>query len=249
MLASIVNQLFNISKSESITLEQVPEYIQQKLQQKQKLEEQIKEAEAVLQSKNVAIETIDEHIHLKEELSKHSLSTKDITKLVNVIKNIEQEGFNTKKIVAKAMNMKSLKDTEKTLRNNCAMLAKRIDRYKDALPLAERIVTMRINTAGLLALDVAVNDTAEIYNLPIYTAAFRVMNDIQDYNKLGGLKKQLAALCTQVYAVKEVCSHQNQAMIALLKLQSRGITEEQILLYLNDFLEGTKEKINRVFSS
>jgi len=248
-IVDLVNQLFNISKSESITLEQVPEYIQQKLQQKQKLEEQIKEAEAVLQSKNVAIETIDEHIHLKEELSKHSLSTKDITKLVNVIKNIEQEGFNTKKIVAKAMNMKSLKDTEKTLRNNCEMLAKRIDRYKDTLPLAERIVAMRINTAGLLALEAAVNDMAEMYNLPVYTAAFQVFNDIQDYNKIGGLKKQLAALCTQVYAVKEVCSHQNQAMIALLKLQSRGITEEQILLYLNDFLEGTKEKINRVFSS
>ena len=129
------------------------------------------------------------------------------------------------------------------------MLAKRIDRHKDTLPLAERIVAMRINTAGLLALEAAVNDMAEMYNLPVYTAAFRVFNDIQDYNKIGGLKKQLAALCTQVYAVKEVCSHQNQAMIALLKLQSRGITEEQILLYLNDFLEGTKEKINRVFSS
>ena len=73
---------------------------------KQKLEEQIKEAEAVLQSKNVAIETIDEHIHLNEELSKHGLSTKDIGKLVNVIKNMEQQGFDTKKIVAKAYEYK-----------------------------------------------------------------------------------------------------------------------------------------------
>ena len=85
------------------------------------------------------------------------------------------------------------------------MLAKRIDRHKDTLPLAERIVAMRINTAGLLALEAAVNDLAEMYNLPIYTAAFRVMNDIKDYNKLGGLKKQLAALYAQVYTVKEVC--------------------------------------------
>ena len=102
----MVNQLFNISKSESIPLEQVPDYIQQKLQQKQKLEEQIKEAEAVLQSKNVAIETIDEHIHLNEELNKHGLSTKDTGKLLNVIKNIEQEGYDTKKIVAKAYEYK-----------------------------------------------------------------------------------------------------------------------------------------------
>ncbi|MGA9168597.1 MAG: hypothetical protein WBZ20_00440 [Nitrososphaeraceae archaeon] len=93
----MVNQLFNISKSESIPLEKVPDCIQQKLQQKEKLEEQIKEAEAVLQSKNVAIETIDEHFHLNEELSKHGLSTKDIGKFVNVIKNMEQEGYDTKK--------------------------------------------------------------------------------------------------------------------------------------------------------
>ena len=50
----LINQLFNISKSELIALEKVPDYIQQELQVKQKLEQQIKEAEAVLQSKNVA---------------------------------------------------------------------------------------------------------------------------------------------------------------------------------------------------
>ena len=235
----MVNQLFNISKSESIPLEKVPDCIQQKLQQKEKLEEQIKEAEAVLQSKNVAIETIDEHFHLNEELSKHGLSTKDTNKLLNVIKNVEQEGFDTKKIVAKAMSIKSLKDSEKRLRNNCEMLAKRIDRYKDTLPLAEKLVTLRINTAGLLALDAAVSEMAEQYNLPVYTAAFRVINDIKDYNKSGGLKKQLAALCAQVHAVKEVCSHQNQAMVALVKLKSYGITEDHIL-HLKDFLKEIK---------
>jgi hypothetical protein len=116
------------------------------------------------------------------------------------------------------------------------LLAKRIDRHKDTLPLAERIVAMRINTAGLLALEAVVNDMAEQYNIPTFTAAFRVFNDIQDYNKLGGLKKQLAALCAQVYAVKQVCSHQNQAMVALVTLKSYGITEDDILSW-NNFLE------------
>ena len=168
----LINQLFNISKSESISLEKVPDYIQQELQVKQKLEQQIKEAEAVLQSKNVSMQTIEEHIHLNEELSKHGLSTKDTTKLVNVIKNIEQEGYDTKKIVAKAMSIKSLKDSEKHLRNNCEILAKRIHEYKQILPLAEKIVYLNINTAGLLALDVAVSETADQYGLPIYTGTF-----------------------------------------------------------------------------
>jgi hypothetical protein len=55
-----------------------------------------------------------------------------------------------------------------------------------------------------LALDAEVNDAAKQYNLPIYTAAFWVMNDIRDYHKIGGLKKQLETLCAQVYAVREL---------------------------------------------
>jgi hypothetical protein len=243
-IVDITNQLFNISKSESIPLEQVPDYIKQKLLAKQKLDEQIKEAEAVLQSKNVAIETIDEHFHLNQELCKHGLSIKHIGKLLNVIKNIEQEGYDAKKIMAKAMSIKSLKDSEKHLRNNCEMLAKRIDRYKQILPLAEKITAMKISMVELLVFDDAVSDTAEQYNLPIPAAAFQVINHIKDYNKLGGLKKQLAALCTQQYAVREVCSHQNQAMVTLLKLQSCGITEQHILNLHNSLFEGNRHNMN-----
>jgi hypothetical protein len=124
----------------------------------------------------------------------------------------------------------------KSLRGTWDWNHRLIDRYKDILPLAEKIVPLRINTAGLLALDAAVNDAVEIYNLPVYSAAFQVINDIRDYNKLGGLKKHLAALCAQVHVVKEVCSHQNQAMVALVKLKSYGITEDDIL-NLNNYLE------------
>jgi hypothetical protein len=47
---------------------------------------------------------------------------------------------------------------------------------------------------------------------------------------------------TQVFAVKEACFHQNKAMMAILNLQSLGITEEQIL-QVNNFLEKNGYKI------
>jgi hypothetical protein len=127
--------------------------------------------------------------------------------------------------VAKARNIKSLKDNEKHLRNNCEMLAKRVDKHRQILPLAEKITAMKISMVELLVFDDAVSCTAEQYNLPIPAAAFQIINDINEYNKFGGLKKQLATLRAQVYTVKEVCSHQNQAMVALVKLKSHGITE------------------------
>jgi hypothetical protein len=71
------NQLFEIAKSESIPLVEVPICIKQKFDDKQKLEEKINEADAILQSKNVDIGTIIEYNQLKEGLSKHNLSLED----------------------------------------------------------------------------------------------------------------------------------------------------------------------------
>ena len=99
----------------------------------------------------------------------------------------------------------------------------------------EKIVAMKIGIIELLALHDAVNDTAEIYNLPIPVASFQVFDDIRDYKKMGGFKKQLERLSAQLYIAKQVCSNQYQAMTALANLQSYGITEDHIL-NLNDFL-------------
>lgn len=65
----LVNELFNISKSESIPLDQVPGYVREKLQEKQKIDEEIKQANDILQSRNVNIETINEYIRVSEKLN------------------------------------------------------------------------------------------------------------------------------------------------------------------------------------
>jgi uncharacterized protein YqgV (UPF0045/DUF77 family) len=52
-IIELVNQLHEISKTESIPLDKIPIYIERKLEEKQKLDEQIKEAEIKLQTKNV----------------------------------------------------------------------------------------------------------------------------------------------------------------------------------------------------
>jgi hypothetical protein len=95
----LVNQLFNISRSESIPLDQVPVYIKEKLEEKQKIDEEIKQANDVLHSKNIDIETIDEYIILNEKLKEYDLSFHDIDKVLNVLVNVKENGFDGKKIV------------------------------------------------------------------------------------------------------------------------------------------------------
>jgi hypothetical protein len=60
-----------------------------------------------------------------------------------------------------------------------------------------------------------------------------------DYNNIGGLKKELEKLFTQVFAVKQLCFSQNKSMMAMLNLQNRGITEDRIL-YINNLLKSKR---------
>jgi hypothetical protein len=102
---------------------------------------------------------------------------------------------------------------------------------------------MNINISELLAFDTAVNQIAREYNLPPYVAAFRLIGDIRDYNKMGGVKKELSMLCQQIFVVNGICANQNKAIATVLKLQSHGITEEQIIS-LNNFLESNLKRDN-----
>jgi hypothetical protein len=102
---------------------------------------------------------------------------------------------------------------------------------------------MHIGRGELISFKIAVNEAAELYAFPLSTAAFQVTNDIIDYNKRGQLKKELSRLCQQIFVINGVCANQNKALTTLAKLQNHGITEDQ-MLYLNNFLETNKHKIN-----
>jgi hypothetical protein len=76
---------------------QLPDYIRQKLKEKQRIDEHIQQVDAVLQSKNVTIEAINEYLKLSEELDKHGISTQDIGKLLNILLNAGEYQFDPKK--------------------------------------------------------------------------------------------------------------------------------------------------------
>jgi hypothetical protein len=122
-IVEYVNQLFAVSREQSILPDQVSSYIQQKIQEKQKIEEAIKESNDVLQSKNMSIETINEHVKLNEKLNEYNLSFQDIDKLLNVLGNTKEYGFDGKKIVGKLRKIKRLEKREKALEKNCTILS------------------------------------------------------------------------------------------------------------------------------
>jgi hypothetical protein len=60
-------------------------------------------------------------------------------------------------------------------------------------------------------------------------AANHVIEDIRDYDKLGGMKKQQFDVAMQIYALNQFSRRQNNAIMALFELQCQRVTEDQIL--------------------
>ncbi len=228
-IIDLTNQLFDIAKSESIPPVDVPIYIKQKLEEKQRLEEQIQEVGAILEGKNVDIQTINKYNQLEAELKKHGLSTEDPHILLSILQNIRNLGYNPQKIVSEFSRIKSLRQTERRLKNNCNIFESRMARCQEVLPMSEQIVRLGIGIPELLALNTAVLKKADTENLPKGTAAYRVMEDIEDYNKLGGMKKRMNDVAMQIFTMNQISARQNNAILALFKLQSLGVTEDQIL--------------------
>ena len=76
----------------------------------------------------------------------------------------------------------------------------------------DQIVRLRIE---LLAFHTAVFEKAEMHNLSMESAAYRVIEDIQYYNKLGGVKKELSDVTTKIFVMNQLSARQNNAEMAL----------------------------------
>jgi hypothetical protein len=199
------------------------------MEEKRKLEQEIKEATAILQSKNLDKKTINEFNLLKDQPSNHGLSAEDPTRFLSILQTIKQVGYEPQKIVAAFATMKSLRKEERRRKNNCKILEKQAAGYQRILPLAKQIASMRIGIDQLFAFNIIVNETAETYNLPLSAAAFRTIKEIEDYRKVFGLKKELSRLSVQICTMNEILGRKNKAISALIRIQDYGITEDEIL--------------------
>ena len=75
--------------------------------------------------------------------------------------------YDPKKIVAEFSNIKSLRRKEKILKDDCQMLENRMSEYREVLPHLQRIRAMGIGIDKLSIFGIAVNETAQKYNLSI----------------------------------------------------------------------------------
>jgi uncharacterized protein (UPF0128 family) len=125
--------------------------------------------------------------------------------------------------------MKSLRQKERQLKSNCEILEKRISEARQVLPLLQQIRSMGIGIDKLLVFSVAVSEKADTYNMSISAVAYRVIENIENYNRIGGLNKEISRLTVQIFGMNEICASRNRAILTLIKLQAYGISDDEIL--------------------
>ena len=148
----------------------------------------------------MTIEAIEEHLKLKEALSKHGLSTEDIDKLVNLVLNAKENGFDSKKIVKELRSIERLEKRKNKAKRNYEMYSKLLQKCKDVLPLTEEIAALQIGIDELIALKAGINQAVKLYNLPPLAATLRLIEDIKKFQTLGGLESELQKLRLQKFA-------------------------------------------------
>lgn len=225
----MVNQLYELAESESIPPTEVPTYIKKKIEEKQKLEEELQKARAILDQENVEIRALEEYKELREEFKKRGISIESSRQFASVLQTIDRIGHDPRKVIRELAHIKSLKLEERRLKKNCRFWESRAAHYKEAFRMCERVVSNGIGISLVLALETAVIKKIEIDGVPASSSPYRIMQDIEDYNRLGGIKKQVSDLIIQIHLMKEFLGRQDEAIHTFMKLQLAGMTDDQIL--------------------
>ena len=79
------------------------------------------------------------------------------------------------------------------------ILESRISHCRELLPMCEQIMRLGIGFPELLAFHGAVMKKSDTENIPMETAAYRVMEDIENYGRIGDLKNEISKLVMQRY--------------------------------------------------
>jgi hypothetical protein len=58
----------------------------------------------------------------------------------------------------------------------------------------------------LLPFSLAVNEKARTCNLPNSAAAYRVIEDIENYNRIGGMNREITRLAVHIWNERNLCT-------------------------------------------
>jgi hypothetical protein len=222
-LVDVIDKIGHID----IPLEELEEHIKLKQAEKETLQHKIEEARAIIDSVSVDKQIIEDYKELKNEMDKYHLE--DPKKFLNVLRALKKYKYDDKRIVAEFSNRRSMKKERLGIEFDRRRLEDMITKVKNVLPLAEQLVGFKIGIGEVLAFHSAVHEKADMEKIPLDAAAYRIAEDIGYYRQLGGLKQEQNKAIQHICILNAFSANKQEAIMALFRLKSMGIDEDQIL--------------------
>ena len=201
---------------ESIPLSQIPNYVEEKSKDKQKLEEEIKrllerkasaklECEEALQKKNVTRDILQKFTHSEEMLLEYDLSTEEIPNLVIALNNAQQLGYDSNEIAEKISTIESLAKKEKELKYNLMVeqdelrmlkhatfvLSQEINKHLLTLDVYDKLHSLGFGLNELKVLNNTIQEIAIANNVDSSIAVKKFFEDIEGKNALTKIVDEL----------------------------------------------------------
>src|SRR5215831_18731045 len=277
-----------IEFSKSVPLSKIHDYVKEKTNEKGKLEEKIKDLKVLienfqeeasdalsrrdkaLQNEEMTSSELKLYTNLREELGKYRILL-DISKLVKVVNNIGECGYDTVRVIKEFSELESLKTSRQHLRQDLQSLENRLkelDRLQGTLELRANMHTQLLHKYdllenmgfGLKELDFlrnTVNEIAVDNNIPAKDAITKFLSDVErHYNNKLGFETKVESLRNEVNNLyKEETRLRTELILLplvapkLVELTQAGVSEQDII-YIAALIEKyTASKDGRSFIS
>jgi hypothetical protein len=238
-----------ISES-GIPLEKLDAHVKTLMAEKETLQREIDEGRAILDGVDVDVENrrkiMEEYAQMKAEMRRYGIGAEDPRKIQACFQRLKDANYNAEEVIAGYANMEALRKERMDLDEERLTFEAKLATVKDVLPLAEQITQLKMGISELLAFHSAVYEKADMERIPLDTAAYKIVEDMQYYSKLGGLKKERERLQQQIFMSNMIMTTRQQALVSLMRLQALGVTDMEIknMVRLMDLGSISKENNN-----
>jgi hypothetical protein len=227
--------------SGSIPLSQLSDYIQEKTNERRKLEENITRlgdeelaAKAslhqALNEKKVSLAELEQFSDLKVELNKLGISLEDVQHFVRIIQGVRQLGYSVDNIVRVVSNLEassaiqaeleqSIRDltvNERDLQEECDRLETRTSIHRQKLSESDQLRNMGFGLRELKLLSNTIREVSAENKISDELAVQKFFGDIEkNYDNKLGYETKLVGLKSEIEGLKSGIDKQNKELSAV----------------------------------
>jgi hypothetical protein len=229
--AKLIEAAEQISES-GIPVEKLEDHVKALMAEKETLQREIDEKSAILDGIYEDVESrrnlLEEYAQMRADMRRYGITPEDSKRFSNALQVLQMDDCDCAKILGAFADVDDVRKLRLEVDNAWSTLKARLEEVKDTLPLAEQLLQYGVGINEVLAFMLAVDEKADMENIPRGAAAYKVIEEIRDYSQLGGLKKEQERLQQQIFLSNMIMTTREQALVALMRLQALGVTDMEI---------------------